>query len=171
MKLLLESWKHYINENINTDIWYHTTSPASIDSIMKYGLKVNSPFNKSLSSQSFVKEIYGLNPIYVSKEEGRYKNGVILAVDVSGLPLTTDIPTLISDYYAQLGESLDHIWFEEDYTPFELFDFVDRNGAIYFEDLLDPNSPITKAMIDLTGTAAIMQDISPDKIKIIGEIK
>ena len=170
MKLLLESWKHYINENTNK-IWYHTTSPAYVDSIMKHGLKVDSQFNKSLSSQFYVKEIYGLNPIYVSKEEGRYKNGVILAVDVSGLPLITDIPTLISDYYAQLGESLDHIWFEEDYTPFELFDFVDRNGAIYFEDLLDPNSRVTKAMIDLTGTAAIMQNIPPERIKVVAEIK
>jgi len=169
MKLLLENWKRYINENTN-NIWYHTTSPASVDSIMKHGLKVDSAFNKSLSSQFYVKEIYGVNPIYVSKEEGKYKNGIILAVDVSGLSLVTDIPTLISGYNAQLGESMDHIWFEEDYTPFELFDFVDRDGAIYFHDLLNPDSHITKAMIDLTRTAAVIQNISADRIKVIGEV-
>ena len=169
MKLLLESWKHYINENTN-NIWYHTTSPASVDSIMKHGLKVDSQFNKSQSSQSYIKNIYGLNPIYVSKEQGKYKNGIVLAVDVSNLPLVTDIPSLISDYNAQLGESLDYIWFEEDYTPFEMFDYIDGNGALYFEDLLDANSPVTKAMIDLTGTAAIMQSISPKRIKVVGDI-
>lgn len=168
MKLLFENWNNYLKENIN-NIWYHTTSPASIDSIMKHGLKVDSPYNKSLSSQSYVKDIYGVNPIYVSKEKGKYKNGIVLAIDVTGIELITDIPSLISDYNAQLGEDYQHLWFEEDYTPFELFDFVDQDGALYFEDLLDPNSPITKAMINLTGTAAILQNIPANRIKIIGE--
>jgi hypothetical protein len=166
-KLLLESWKRYLKENVS-NTWYHTTSPIAINDIEKNGLKINSKFNKSQASQFYVNEIYGMNPIYISKEQGKYKNGVVLAIDVTGIELVVDIPTLISDYGAMLGEDLTHVWFEEDYTPFEMFDWVDGNGALYFKDLLNPNSAVAKAMIELTGTAVVMQNIPPNRIKIIG---
>jgi hypothetical protein len=169
-KLLLENWKRFITENTGDNIWYHTTSPQVAQQVIKTGLKINSNFNKSQMSQDYVRRIYGMNPIYISKEQGLYKNGVVLSVDVSGMDLVVDIPTLISDYNAQLGEDYEHIWFEEDFTPFEMFDWIDGNGALHFDDLLNPNSPVAKAMIELTKTAAVMQDIPPDRIKIVGEI-
>lgn len=171
IKTLLENWQRYLNENNEntSNIWYHTTSPQAVNEIEKSGLKINSKFNKSQASQSYVNEMYGMNPIYVSKEQGKYKNGVVLGVDVTGLDLVTDIPTLISDYGAMLGEDLTHVWFDEDNTPFEMFDWVDGNGALYFDDLLNPNSAVAKAMIELTGTAAVMQDIPADRIKVVGK--
>ena len=168
MKTLFENWNNYIKENIENNIWYHTTSPQVAEQIIKTGLKINSSFNKSQSSQDYVKNIYGMNPIYVSEEQGLYKNGVVLSVDVSGYGLVVDIPTLISDYGAKLGKDYKYIEFEEDYTPFEMFDFIDGRGRLYFKDLLNPNSPIAKATIELTKTAAILQDIPPDRIKIVG---
>jgi hypothetical protein len=168
MKTLFENWNNYIKENIGNNIWYHTTSQSSVEHILKYGLKVNSNFNKSQASQGYVNNIYGINPIYVSKEQGLYKNGVVLSVDVSGYGLVTDIPTLMASYGAHLSEDYESIWFEEDHTPFEMFDWVDGNGALYFDDLLNPNTPVTKAMIELTKTAAILQDIPADRIKIVG---
>ena len=170
MKLILENWNNYIKENVEDNIWYHTTSPQIAQQIIKTGLKINSSFNKSQSSQDYVKNIYGMNPIYVSEEQGLYKNGVVLSVNISGYDLVADVPTLIFDYGAELGKNYKYIEFQEDYTPFEMFDFVDGSGRLHFKDLLNPNSPITKATIELTKTAAILQDISPNRIKIIGDV-
>lgn len=168
MKPILENWNKYIKEEqLQSSIWYHTTSPKALPLIEKNGLKVGSEAFKSQGSLDYMKAIYGMIPLFISKEKGMYKNGVALKLDLTGLSLVADIPTLI-DFGGQMEP--DYIWFEEDHTPFELFDVVDGDGAIYFEDLINPNSNIARAIINFTKTAAVMQDIGPERIEVIGQV-
>jgi hypothetical protein len=39
--------------------------------------------------------------------------------------------------------------------------------VIYFEDLLSPGHPITMAAIELTGTAAVLKNIPPERIQVM----
>jgi hypothetical protein len=154
--------------------WYHTTSPENVESIMANGLKINSAKGKSRGSLDWMKEAYGgVIPIFLSKESGRYHNGVILKVDVSGLPLVADMPGLV-DFGGHVTEH--SIYFDEEETPEEFWDLADPetgesiNGELEFDVLREPNNPITDAAIAVVGTCAVMEDISPDRIKVIGKV-
>lgn len=169
MKLLIESWNNYLKENINTNIWYHTTTRENLQSILKNGLKINSAANYSIGSLDYMKDVYGMVPIFVAKSPEPYDNdldGIVLAVNISGLKLVSDIPTLLSHYGAYLDEN--GIWFEEG-DP-KAPSWTQGEDLIFFDDLLNPDSVYCSDSIATTGTAAIMQDISPDRIKIIGEV-
>lgn len=179
MKLLLESWKTYLNEEVESNIWYHTTSKGSLQSIKEGGLKINSPFNYSAGSKGFVRDIYGMNPIYLSKEQEAYKGDVVLSVDTSGLPLVVDVPTIIGKFGAYLTRDRKGIKFDLNdlYFHKELYNFLTTSdiegfkgsGLVPYDRLLNPNDPIAKGIINISKTAAVMQDIPSDKIKIIKE--
>lgn len=145
--------------------WYHTTTRGNLSSILENGLKVNSNPNYSRGSLDYMNDIYGMVPIFVAKNPELYDNdeeAVLLKVDVSGLELVADIPTLASHFGAYIEE--DGIWFGSGNNRAASFEGEDE---IYYDDLINPNSYYCKEAIDLTGTAAIMQDISSDKIIIL----
>ena len=161
-------------EGGKSSIWYHTTYPENVESILANGLKINSTVKgKSRASLEWMPEAYGgIVPIFLSKDSGRYTHGVILSVDVSGLPLVADIPGLV-DFG---GELTDHsIYFDEESTPEEFWELVDPdtdesiNGEAEFELLREPNA-ISAAAIEVTGTCAVMEDISPERIKVVGKV-
>lgn len=171
MKLLLENWKRYINENENTNnIWYHTTTRENLQSILKNGLKINSAANYSIGSLDYMKHVYGGKvPIFVAKSPEPYDNdldGIVLEIDITGLELVSDIPTLLSHYGAYLDEN--GIWFKDDHPKAPLW--TKGEDLIFFRDLLNPNSVYCSDSIATTGTAAIMQDIPPQRIKVIGNV-
>lgn len=165
---------------IREENMYHTTDPKNVPSILSKGLKINPGFDKggkSRGSKDYMEDAYdGIQPIFLSKEPGRYHSGEILKVDVDGLPLVADIPGLV-DFG---GELTDHsVYWDEESTPEELWDLTDPetgesvNGELEYEDLREPG-PIADAAIDVTNTAAIMRDIEPSKIerfKTLQEIK
>lgn len=137
-------------------IWYHTTSKENAENILKEGLKVNQKPTYSQASLSYMKDVYGVVPIFLAKSPEPYdgdNDGVVLAVDVSGLKLAADIPTLASHFGAYIDE--DGVYFEEgeDRVPSE---FAEEEH-ISFKDLVRGwAAPIA---IELTGTAAVLKNI------------
>lgn len=157
--------KHILQEVINPQKVYHTTTRARLESILKVGLRPNSEKGFSTASLGWMKEAYGMIPIFVSLKLGKYKeesDGVILEIDVSGLDLVADIPGL-SDIGAYIEDG--YIWFDSGNEPFEMNE--EDDGQIYFEDLTDSNSDYCQKSIEATETAAIMENIPPTKIKVI----
>jgi len=148
-----------------TQIMYHNTPANLIPQILQQGLKINSPYVKSQASQWFIPEAYETRPIFLSltpnlfKEEG----DVTLSVDITGLPLVADIPSL-THYGAHYSDAKEGIWFEEGKTPAALQEY-DYDGTLYYEDLLDPNFSLAQTCIQLTKSAACLQDIPPQRIK------
>ncbi len=153
------------------DYWYHTTSEVNAERIKREGLRINpSGKGKSRGSLDWMPEAYGgITPIFLSREPGRYLNGVVLRVDVSGLDLVADIPGLV-DFGGEVSES--GIWWDEEETPEIIWDLMDPetdesvNGELEFEWLREPDNDISRAAIELTGTAAVMEDIDPSRIEL-----
>jgi hypothetical protein len=115
----------------------------------------------------------GITPIFLSREPGRYHNGVVLKVNVSGLGLVADMPGLV-DFDGRLTE--DSIYWDEEETPEELWDLMDPdtgesvNGELSFDLLREPNNDISRAAIAITDTAAVMQTIGPERIEAMDMI-
>ena len=107
MKLLLENWQRYLKENVG-NTWYHTTTKQNAQSILKQGLKVNSAPHYSQASLQYMKDVYGVVPIFLAKSSRPYDNDsnvVVLAVDVTGLELVADIPTIASNFGAYIDQN------------------------------------------------------------------
>ena len=152
------------------EYWYHTTSPENIEKIRKQGLKINpSGIGKSLASLDWMDSIYGMTPIFLSREPGTYRNGVVLKVNVEGLNLVADVPSL-ADWGAQITEDKDRLFFDEGDAPEELSEYLNESGEILYSDLINPEYGGTKAAIDLTNTAAVMEDIGPELIEVTDTI-
>lgn len=147
--------------------WYHTTSEKNLERIKKEGLKINPGIvGKSYESLNWMKDVYGMIPVFLSKNPGHYKRGVVLKINTKGLPLVADVPSL-TDWGAQLVEDGDRLFFDEEDTPEELWDYVDPStGEILYSDLVNPNNPATKAVIELTDTVAVMENIEPWRIEV-----
>ena len=158
--------KDILNEIVSPQKVYHTTTKGRLDSILTQGLRVNSEKGFSTASLNWMKGAYGMIPIFVSLEPGKYKeetDGVILEIDTSGLELVADIPGL-SDIGAYIED--EYIWFEEGDEPFEMNE--EDEGQIYFRDLINPDNEYCQKSIEETETAAIMENIPPTKIKVVG---
>lgn len=168
--------KHIISLNrkkipkfTSSNKWYHVTNHDRVKSILQNGLKINSTYNKSIGSIDWAPDVYGMNPIYISKNKGTYKGGILLEVNVDGLDLVADLPGLV-DYGAYIDQNNSLIYFEEDEVPSQLQPFANEDGEIYFEDLMNSHYNVCKAAIELTETAAIMQNIPPENIKLLGDV-
>lgn len=150
------------NEN---NIMFHRTNRKNAPIIQKTGLKTGQQWGKTTGAKDVIEEIYGTRPIFLSynKDEFKEQNDVVFKVDTTDLILVADIPSLYDKgaYYGEYG-----MWFEEDQVPLELIDFVDENGMIPFEGLLDPDSFICNAVIKFTQTAACLSDIPANKITV-----
>ena len=150
------------------NIMYHNTSAALVNQILKEGLKINSPYVKSQASQWFIPDIYKMNPIFLSSRPDIFKEkgDITLTINISGLSIVTDIPSLtgFGAYYSDLG---DGIYFETGKTPKQLKDFEDEEGMLDYSELLDPHSELTRTCIKLTKTAACMENIEPNRIKLL----
>lgn len=158
--------KKVAGDNLGDEIWYHSTDPKNLKSILKDGLKINSSANYSKASLEYMKNVYGVIPIFIAKSPEPYDGdleAVVLAVDISGLDLVSDIPTLISHYGAYIEES--SIWFEE--GDLRAPSWADEEDEILFDDLLDPSSDYCKSSIETTGTAAVMSNIPPERIRVL----
>jgi hypothetical protein len=142
MKLIIENWREYI---IQEGIMYHSTDPSNIESIRQAG--------------SWADEYYGTRPVYLSRQEGKYE-GESLAIDTSGLNLVADLPSLV-DYGANVEEEL--LWWEEGEEPPELEPYLNMGEIEIFDLMNEPD--VIKAAIRTTGTAAVLDDIPPDKIR------
>lgn len=156
-----------IKESLDRNVLYHTTSTERLESILKHGLMINSKSNYSMASLHHMEEIYGMIPIFVSLSPYMYginnEDTVTLKIDGKSLTLVSDIPSLI-DKGAYLDEEMQGIWFKRGRN---IIDPIADPEIIYFDDLLDPYNEYCKRSIEITKTAAVLNDISPERITII----
>ena len=168
MKLLLENWREYVKEELTPDVMYHTTlQPRNAESIEANGLRVGSKEVGFSMASNWSNDVYGGRPVYLSMKpsEGgdRRYEGITFEVDVSGLTLYPDLPTLV-DYGAYVEEREGMYW-EYGEVPSEMEGVVDGDGFISFDDLLTPDSAAATAVNKLTGTAVSLEDIDPERLR------
>jgi len=143
---------------------YHNTSPDLIEKILEEGLKIGMEISPIYAAH-WVLDIYGTNPIYLSIKPERWSGDVLLQVNVQNVSLVADLPTLLN-YGAYLSEDFGGFYWEEA-EPKELIPFIDEDGYLSFDGLLIPDSSTVNAAIELTGTAATLKDIPPERITLL----
>jgi hypothetical protein len=160
----------------NNKVWYHTTKRKNLDSIKTHGLKINQVPNFSIGSILYMSHFYNdITPIFISKDPNLYKtdNEKLITLEIHKLSisdLAVDIPTIISKYKAEIPDDFEHldekfIFFREDDVPFGMQYIDDDNGEVYVTDMLR-NTNITKDLINLSSTAAVMKNILPEQIRL-----
>jgi len=154
--------KRQLRRIIKEEVAYHSTDPANVPRIQQDGLLTGQE-SAHTTGGAWADEHYGTRPIYISMQKGKYE-GQPLAIDVSGLEVVADLPGLI-DAGAMLEE--EGLYWEAGYEPQGLESLVDEDGMIYFEDLVDPSHPASQVAIELTGTAAVLENIPPDRIRLV----
>jgi hypothetical protein len=166
--------KNY-NTFLNKKIMYHVTDKKNIDSILNKGLLINQDYYMT-EGGSWATEVYGCNPIFLSKypdktntQELLLAGDIIFEVDVTDLDLIADLPSLI-DNGAYIGPDVDCLYWMEGEEPEELIDFLDQDGQLYFEDLLNPDPMLIGEVINLTGSAAYNKNIDKKRIKLYEKI-
>ena len=152
--------------------WFHITRRRFLNKIKSEGLSpgknVGFGFTQAALEQFY--KYYDIWPIFISKEPWLTKKEVednelvVLSIDITGLKLTTDLPSLI-DHMAYVSDYDEGIIYWGSDLPKELEGF-DSDGEFFINDFLK-DEDLIKAAIKLTGTAAVMSNIPPDKIKVI----
>jgi hypothetical protein len=144
---------------------YHATTPANARDILASGLKAGTEESAYTDEHAaWADQFYGVRPIFLSAQKGKYA-GIPLLVDISGSELVADLAEV-----ADLGdeppymEGGEMIW-DDGIGPVELSS-ISSDGAVRIADLLVPGSKSVKVAIAATGTAAVLQDIPPERIKI-----
>ena len=140
---------------------YHSTTKKAATIILNYGLLPgkNGGFTED---GSWADNIYGIRPIYVSLEPGKFEGEIILEIDVTDIKIYPDFPSLVHEG-AYIED--DFMWFSEDDEPPLLKPFLNNDGEIYFYDILHSDG-IMLAIITLTGTACILDPVPPEKISV-----
>lgn len=155
---------------------YHTTKKENVEKILSEGLKINMPVDMTQGGV-WSHKIYGMNPIFLSSYPAKtenmimsgdeFKDYITLKVNVTGLDLVSDLPSLITHgaYMDYDGGDVNCLyWYVPDeYKAKELKEYLNDDGEIYFDDLLY-NPDVIKASIELTGSAVVMENIPPERI-------
>lgn len=161
-------------------MFFHVTRCEYIDDILKNGLKINQylNFRKTFthSNLDWAIDAYGNEgigrwPIFLSKDilwdkisseiDDQY---CILQVDISGLKIAADIPSLM-DHGGYIDFDGDNVWWKEGTEPSSMVDVL-IDGQIDFHDLIYDMNAISSA-IQTTGTLAVLEDIPTNKISVI----
>ena len=147
-------------------MYYHNTSRENGFLIERLGLRINQDWGKTMDAQTDIERIYGMRPVFLATSPDRFKGkgDVTIEVDAAGLDLVADIPSLYDKggYYDDKG-----MWWDEDGVPLQLIDYVDEDGFISYDDMMETGTPLVKALIALTGTAACLQTVTPDRLKVL----
>jgi hypothetical protein len=158
------------NMQSNHKIWaYHITQKDRLPSILETGLLLNSENNLTYPEGEWAFKIYGCRPIYVSlkkpfiSKKNRSSEDVLLKIDITGIDLVADLQSMVSDGYYWDSDS-NYIRVNEDTGSPHSDEGI---GRVAFESLLNPYSWDCEAAIEHTGTAAILENIPLQKIKII----
>jgi hypothetical protein len=171
--------------------WYHTTSWQATEGIMETGLSGRNRGGYTTAyGEAAISEYYAnKRPAFISAKPYP-KHGdldTILEVDVSGVPLAADIPTLVEDHtgtsYGRVvlyhtddsGKPLlgPKAWAASKTAiralePVAKWDRREKVMEVSMDGLRKPGSPEAKAAIRLTGTAVFYVTIPPEKIKVQG---
>ena len=144
---------------------YHATDPGNVGDILANGLKTEAEESAYTDEHAeWIDNFYRIRPVFLSAQKGKYA-GIPLLVDVSGLDVVADLASIadLGDQppYIEAGEM---IW-DDGMGPSELSS-ISSDGAVNIESMLVPGSKEATIAIAATDTAAVLQDISSDRIKI-----
>lgn len=149
----------------------HLTKPERVDAILEQGLRTG--LTPELTDDAiWTVDWYGTNPVFLGEPSAEMLVAMlendpglaIIDVDVSGLELVADLACLVD-----AGGRYDpdgYIYFTPSRIPEGMRPYLDRDGAIEIEHLLDPTTDACKAAIALTGTAACLEDIPRERVSL-----
>jgi tRNA nucleotidyltransferase/poly(A) polymerase len=164
-----------INESVGKIVdnkMYHCTNPKNIDLILKNGLMINQTSTYTIGhTKDLIKRIYGVNPIFLSTTlyTEYCENAAVFEVDVTGLELYTDVPSLM-DHGALVDQN--GFWFEDTSEPAPWYLFAETgndSGEFSYDEIFDNREDMLLGSIKTTGTAACLQNIPPNKIILVDE--
>lgn len=147
----------------------HFTRPDNVSGILECGLSTDMEPDGA-KGLDWVQAFYETSPFYLTTEgsdftqvygEAGWSEYACIEVDTTGLPLVADIPSLV-DKGARYDTGLLYVKRSEALAP--LVAFADEYGWIEIEHLVDPRSDAAAAAIRITGTAACLSPIAPDRI-------
>ncbi len=118
----------------------------------------------------WAREWYGDSPVYLAVPGSPYVDAVlaecpgsvVLDVDVEGLDLVADLPSLV-DIGARIDGDL--LWWEAGREPDALAPYLD-DGEVAIEDMLDPSSEACRAAILATGSAASVHPVPAGMVAV-----
>ncbi len=147
---------------------YHHTSPENAFNIHLDGLLVNQQYNKTTGAADLIMDIYPVKPVFLAITSEKFKESgdVTFKVNISGLNLVADIPSL-TGFNAYYSDYNDGLWWKLGTEPSALKGFIE-NGFLSYDELLTPNSDLVEVCIALTETCACIESIPPDRIIQIG---
>lgn len=150
----------------------HLTPPDRVASILSEGLQTGR--EPELTTDAiWTVGYYGTNPVFLAREDsdlveflidGPWREHAILDVDVEGLQLVADLASLI-DRGARHDED-GYLFWTPSKLPEQMRPYVDQDGALEIEFLLDPETDACKAAIRLTGTAASLSPIPTSRLAL-----
>lgn len=155
-------------------IVYHVTTKINwLLGIKQDGLKIDQEPNFTFAAQTYIKNFYGLIPIFVSlnnplkaNKNSYFQNknkDVVLSFEFPFEKLFSDFPTLVSHHDLYFGDD-DTAWFEK--VPKQLKPYDNDEFGFLIQDLIF--DPVIRAkVIQLTKTATIMENIPLENIKKI----
>ncbi len=140
---------------------YHATHLSRLKNILQNGLTINSDDNL-VAEDSWADQFYGCRPIYVSLAPNQW-SGLQLLIKIPGKDLYPNLPSLI-DTGAYWNN--DELFWEEGMEPSHLKQYLE-DGSLSINKLLQDDK-IGFAAILTTRTAAILHDIDPNDIQLLG---
>lgn len=149
----------------------HYTHPDNVASILETGISIGSEPDGA-RGLDWVLAFYDESPVYLTMDESdfieAYRDSdwsayACFEVDASSLPLVADIPSLV-DKGARYDSGLLYLKRTQALEP--LLPYADEYGWIEIEHLVDPTSDAAAAAIRVTGTAACVASIAPDRIRL-----
>ena len=167
----LKLFENFIEEDDIPKIFYHNTDKNNLDSILKNGLIINHNTEGKTTQLDHVKELYGcMMPIFITSNKNMFKekNDVILEINTTDLNVVSDIPSF-EDWLS----SIDGIWrkvkdgykFNSELAPDEIYDVLIKDCLTFNRMLTDKD--VIKKLIYITQTAAILENVSRNRIKIV----
>jgi hypothetical protein len=154
-------------------MYLHFTHPYNVDSILSDGIRNDREANGAQGIE-WVLAFYDENPVYLTTEDsefiGAYRDGpwpdyACFEVDPRGLPLVADLPSLV-DKGARYEEGMLYVGRRGELAP--LLAFADEDGWIEIEHLVDAGTDAARVAIEVTGTAACLARIPPDRLALRG---
>jgi hypothetical protein len=149
--------------------YLHFTPSSNVADILEHGLRANSLPIGTVGVE-WATAFFDCSPIYVTKAdslfiqiygESVWRNFSSIEVDVTGLALSADLPSLV-DLGAIYGDGM--LLVTKSPKLKELAEFSDDYGWLEIEHLVEPGSPVAEAAIKITKTAAYAGNIPPSRL-------
>jgi hypothetical protein len=176
-------------------VMYHTTTAEGAKGILQHGLAPQKRGGYTTEyGDAAMSNYYARRPAFLGDKPWGTQGdwNTVLEVDVTGIPLAADIPSVAEEvglYYGGLvlksvdpagrdryrTSSKEALKLLEPHARRSVFRKYDPKGQdigpggyedqILMEDLAKPGSPAAQAAIQLTGTAAVYDRIPPSRIR------